>query len=115
MGGGSDMESRVAGVDVMTNRQKEIGAWSLAARSNPKRTNRQARRFIKHSLDPDVITGGDRNEEREQCTIVDFVGSPICLRHGYRLPDLERLRTGRDLPSGGVAQSRLTCPRNVTV
>ena len=76
MGGGGDMQRRVARVDVMTNRDKEVGAWILAARSDPKRTGGQARCLIKHSGDPDVVTGGDRSEERKQRTVVELVRCP---------------------------------------
>jgi hypothetical protein len=93
MGGGGDMQSRVACVDVVTNRDKEVGAGILAGRSGPKRVGGQATCVIEHSRDPDVVTGGDRSEERKQRTVVELVGSPTCLRHEYRLPDLERGRS----------------------
>jgi hypothetical protein len=86
MGGGDDMQCRVARVDVVTNRDKEVGAGILAARSDPKRMAGQAGCLIKHSRDPHVVTGGDRSEELKQRTVVELVGSPTCLRHGYRLP-----------------------------
>jgi hypothetical protein len=86
MGGGGDMQCRIARVDVVTNRDKEVGAGILAARSDPKRTGGQPRCLIKHSRDPGVVTGGDRSEERKQRTLVELVRSPTCLRHGYRLP-----------------------------
>jgi hypothetical protein len=44
--------------------------------------------LIEHSHDPDVVSGGDRSEERKQRTVVELVGSPTCLRHEYRLPVL---------------------------
>jgi len=93
IGGGGDVQGRVAGVHVVTNRDKEVGAGILAARSGPKRMDGQARCLIKHSHDPGVVTGGDRSQEREQRTVVELVGSPACLRHGYRLPYLERGRS----------------------
>ena len=76
MGGGGDMQCRVAREDVVTNRDKEVGAGILAARSDPERVGGQARCLIKHSRDPDVVTGGDRSEERKQRTVVELVGSP---------------------------------------
>jgi hypothetical protein len=86
MGGGSDMQCRVTRVDVVTNRDKEVGAGIRAARSDPKRMGGQARCLIKHSRDPDLVTAGDRSEECKQPTVTQLVGSPTCLRHGYSLP-----------------------------
>ena len=62
MGGGCDMQSRVARVDVMANRDKEVGDWILAAGSDPKRTDGQGRCLMKHSSNPDVVSGRDRDE-----------------------------------------------------
>jgi hypothetical protein len=92
IGGGGHMQCRVARVDVVTNRNKEVGVGILAARSHPKRIGGQAGCLIKHSLDCDVVMGGDRSEERRQRTIVELVWFPTSLRHGYSLPDLERGR-----------------------
>jgi len=108
MGGGGGMQGRVARVDVVTNRDKEVGAGILAGRSGPKRVGGQARCLIEHSRDPDVVTGGDRSEERKQRTVVELAGSATCLRHEYRLPDLERGRSGAGPPHiGGCLRARL--------
>ena len=88
MGGGGDMQGRVARVDVVTNRDKEVGAGILAGRPGPKRAGSQARCLIEHSRDPGVVPGGDRSEERKQHTVAGLAGSPACLRHEYRLPHL---------------------------
>ena len=96
MGGGGDMQRRVPRVDVVTNRDKEVGAGILTGRSGLKRVGGQARCLIEHSHDPDVVSGGDRSEERTQRTVVELVGSPTCLHHEYRLPDLERGITDLD-------------------
>jgi len=96
MGGGGDMQCRVARVDVVTNRDKEVGVGILAGCSDPKRVGGQARCLIEHSRDPDVVTGGDRSEERKQRTVVELVGSPASLRHEYRLPDLRGLVDDRE-------------------
>jgi hypothetical protein len=61
----------------------------------------QARCLIEHSRNPGVVTGGDRSEERKQRTVVELAGSPTCLRHEYRLPDLERRRSWADPPHIG--------------
>jgi len=93
MGGGGDMQSRVTAVDVVTDRDKEAGAGILAGRSDPKRVGGQARCLIEHSPDPGVVSGGDRSEERKQRTVVELAGSPACLRHEYRLPDVGTRRS----------------------
>jgi len=87
MGGGGDMQCRVAGVDVMTNGDEEVRSWILATCSDLKGRRAQAGRLIEHSRDTDVVTRGDRGEEREQ-RIIDFIGSPTWLRHRYRLSNL---------------------------
>jgi len=66
MCGGGYMQCRVAGVDVMTNRDEEVRLWILATRPDPKGTRDQSGCLIEHSRDPDVVTRGDRGEEREQ-------------------------------------------------
>jgi len=85
MGGGGDMQCRVSRVDVVTNRNQEVRAGILTARSDPKRQGGQARCSIEHSRDPNGVTRRDRREERTQRTVVELVGSPTCLRHGHRL------------------------------
>jgi hypothetical protein len=92
MGCSGDMQCRVARVNVVTNGHKEEGAGIAAARPDPKRMGGQARRLIKRSRDPNVVTGCDRSEERKQSTLIELVRSPACLRHGYRLLDPERGR-----------------------
>ena len=87
MGGGGYMQCRVAGVDVMTNGDEEVRSWILATRSDPKGKRDQAGRLIEHSRDPDVVTRGDRGEEREQ-RIIEVIGSPNWLHHRYRLSNL---------------------------
>jgi hypothetical protein len=77
MRGGSDnMQCRVARIDVVTNGQKEVGAGILAARSDPKRMSSEATCLIKHSPNPDVVTGGDRREQRQQRTSSNSSGPP---------------------------------------
>ena len=87
MGGGGYMQCRVAGVDVMTNGDEEVRSWILATRSDPKGKRDQTGRLIEHSRDPDVVTRGDRGEEREQ-RIIEVIGSPTWLHHRYRLSNL---------------------------
>jgi hypothetical protein len=65
MSGGGDVQGRVARVDIVMNWGKEVRAGLLAARSDPKRMGGQARCLTKHSPHRDVVTGGDRSEERK--------------------------------------------------
>ena len=76
MGGCGNAEGRVARVDVMTNRDEEVGARLLAARSDLKWTASQARSLFKHPPDVGVVTGGDRREDRKQHTLIEVVGYP---------------------------------------
>jgi hypothetical protein len=62
MGGSCDMQSRVAGVDVMPNRDQEVGGWILAACSDPQRTDGQGRCLIEYSSRAEVVSGRDRRE-----------------------------------------------------
>jgi hypothetical protein len=71
----------------MSNGDEKIRSWILATRSDPKGTRNQTLRLIEHSRDPDVITRGDRGEEREQ-GVVDVIGFPTWLHHPYRLSSL---------------------------
>ena len=81
------MQCRVTGVDVMTNGDEEVRPWILATRSDPKERRNQTGRLIEHSRDLDVVTRGDRGEEREQRTI-DVIGSSAWPGHRYRLSNL---------------------------
>ena len=51
MRGGSDVQRRVAGVDVVTDRSKEVRLGILAARSDTNRTGRETRRCVEPSRD----------------------------------------------------------------
>jgi hypothetical protein len=81
MGGGGDMQGGVAHVDVVTNRDKEVGAGILPGCADAQRVGCQARCLIEHVPDLDIVSGADRSEERNQRTVVEFLGSPTCLRH----------------------------------
>ena len=90
MGGGGGMQRRVARVDIIMNREKEVRAWILATCSDTKRTGCQATQLIKGSGDPNLVAGGDRSEERKQRTVVGLVRCPTCLRHGAETAVLRR-------------------------
>jgi len=87
MCGGGYVQCRVAGVDVMTNGDKEVWLWILATRSDPKGIGDQTRRLVEHSRDPDVVMRGNRGKEREQGN-VEVIDSSTCPHHRYRLSDL---------------------------
>jgi hypothetical protein len=93
MRGGGDMQGRVARVDLVTNRDQEVGTGILAGRPSPKRIGGQARRLTEHPRHPGVISGSDRSKQRKQRTVAGLAGSPACLRHDNRLPYLERGRS----------------------
>ena len=69
----------------MPNRDKEVGVWICAARSDPKGTHGQRRSLLEQFGDTAVITGSDRSEEGKQSRIVEVVGPPTFLRHAYRV------------------------------
>ena len=50
----------------------------------PEGERDQTGRLIEHPRDPDVVTRGDRSEERQQ-RIVEVIGSRTWLHHSYRL------------------------------
>lgn len=81
------MQCRVAGVDVMSNRDEEVRSGILTTRSNPKGNRDQSGCVMELSRDPDMVTRGDRGEEREQ-RIIGVIGSPTWLYHHYRVSNL---------------------------
>jgi len=117
MCGRGDMEGGVAGVNVMTYRDEEVGARILAARSDLKRSGGQARSLFEHPPDLGAVTSRDRSEDPEQRTVIDLDRSPTFLPHGYRMLDRERRRcrietrsTGSRVLAAAVSASVDECP-----
>jgi len=96
MGGGGEMQGGVAHVDVVAIRDEEVGTGILPGCADQKRLGGDARCLIENSRDYDVVSGGDRSEERKQLTFIDSIGFPTWLRHENRLPDLDRGRSWAD-------------------
>src|SRR5580704_14770473 len=82
MGGGGNMQSGVAGVDVMPDREKEVGLRILAARTGPEGAASQVRPLAQDSRGPHLVARGDRSEE---CTHRCLIRFPISLRHAVQI------------------------------
>ena len=89
MRGGSDMQRRVTGIDVVTDSTEEVPVGILAARPDTNRSAYEIGRRVQPSCDVAIFTRGDRTEERKQCAVVFVgVGAPIAaLGHPTIVPD----------------------------
>jgi len=71
---GNDVQRRVAGIDVVMDRGKEVRLGILAGRSDANWSGGEGGNFVKQSDDLPVITCTDGSEECQQYRVVGVVG-----------------------------------------
>lgn len=78
--GGSDVQRRVAGVDVVMDRDKKVSVGIVATRPTANRTGHELRRGVQPLHDLAMIVRRNRMEERQQRVVVGVTARLICHR-----------------------------------